>query len=49
MIETGYRLPMPSGTPLKIYELMKRCWEYELNARPDFAEIEKTLDAIDRL
>ena len=46
-VEKGYRLPMPSGTPLKIYEIMKRCWESEPERRPNFAEIERILAAVD--
>ena len=40
MIETGYRMPMPSGTPIKIYEVMKKCWLYDPSQRPSFSEIE---------
>ena len=47
MVESGYRLQMPSGTPLKIYEIMKNCWAELPDGRPNFAEIERTLAAVD--
>jgi len=47
MVESGYRLQMPSGTPLKIYEIMKSCWAEMPDGRPNFVEIERTLAAVD--
>ncbi|XP_055955247.1 tyrosine-protein kinase Fer [Patella vulgata] len=45
-IEEGYRMPAPAGTPDEVYEIMKRCWEYEPEKRPHFKEIYSTLSAI---
>ena len=38
-IESGFRLPAPSGTPQHIYTLMRNCWEYDPQDRPRFQEI----------
>ncbi|KAG5673688.1 hypothetical protein PVAND_003712 [Polypedilum vanderplanki] len=38
-IEEGYRLPAPEGTPIKVYELMLKCWSIEPIDRPHFNEI----------
>ena len=42
-IESGFRLPAPSGTPTSVYGLMRQCWEYDPQGRPRFSEIESTL------
>ncbi|XP_037077411.1 tyrosine-protein kinase Fer-like isoform X3 [Pollicipes pollicipes] len=39
MIDSGYRMPAPDGTPDAMYKLMLRCWEYQPENRPHFAEI----------
>lgn len=39
MIDSGYRMPAPDGTPDAMYRLMLRCWEYQPENRPHFAEI----------
>ena len=45
-LETGFRLPAPTGTPYAVYELMKQCWEYSSQERPHFPEIVSTLTSI---
>ena len=45
-IESGFRLPAPSGTPPSIYGLMRQCWEYNPQGRPRFPEIETSLRGI---
>jgi tyrosine-protein kinase Fer len=49
-VERGYRMPAPEGTPDKMYQLMRRCWEYEQENRPHFdaihSEIRSILEAI---
>ncbi|KAI6647023.1 Tyrosine-protein kinase Fer isoform X1 [Oopsacas minuta] len=45
-LETGYRLPAPSGTPQPIYAMMLQCWEYNPQTRPRFSEIHSTLKSI---
>lgn len=39
MIENKERLPRPSKSPRKIYEIMRHCWEYEPEKRPTFATL----------
>ena len=49
MIVAGYRLPAPEGTPEIVYELMRRCWEYEAEDRPHFDGIYAELQKIAKL
>eukprot|EP00794_Sanderia_malayensis_P019494 gene19494-21419_t len=44
MVEGGYRMPLPSGTPLKVYQIMSKCWDYDPEDRPTFAEIVRQLE-----
>ncbi|XP_067142993.1 tyrosine-protein kinase Fer-like [Centruroides vittatus] len=46
LIDSGYRLPSPESTPVGVYELMLRCWEYNPERRPHFQEIRMTLENI---
>jgi len=46
LIDTGYRMPAPDGTPDEIYQLMLRCWQYESEDRPHFSEIHATVDLL---
>lgn len=39
-------MPAPEGTHGEIYQLMLRCWEYNPDRRPHFAEIHSCLQAI---
>ena len=48
MVEKGYRMPMPHGTPLKVYDIMNRCWEYDASHRPNFSEIEREMEAVSK-
>ena len=45
-LETGFRLPTPTGTPTAVYDLMRQCWEYLPPDRPRFPEIVVTLRGI---
>ena len=45
MIEKNYRMPPPSGTPTKVREVMSKCWEFEAEQRPNFAEIVEELNS----
>jgi len=38
-IENGERLPLPSGCPPSLYNIMCVCWSYEPSKRPSFAEL----------
>lgn len=46
LIDSGYRMPAPEGTPDDVYQLMLRCWQYEPEDRPHFAEIHSTVDLL---
>jgi len=46
MIDSGYRMPAPDGTPDAMYKLMLRCWEYQPENRPHFAEIFQTVNGL---
>lgn len=43
---SGYRLHAPDNTPPAVYEIMCKCWEYEPQKRPHFAEIHSSLNMI---
>ncbi|KAI0984208.1 hypothetical protein GJ496_006160 [Pomphorhynchus laevis] len=45
-IESGEKLQKPDNCPDKIYQIMKKCWEYEPSARPTFAELRCELRSI---
>ena len=44
MLDSGYRMPAPEGTPEEMYKLMLRCWQYEPEDRPHFPEIHSSVD-----
>ncbi|XP_054723913.1 tyrosine-protein kinase Fer-like [Uloborus diversus] len=44
MVENGYRLQPPDNTPPEIYEIMRKCWEYDPQKRPHFGEIHSSLN-----
>jgi len=46
LIDSGYRMPAPEGTPDEVYQLMLRCWQYDPDDRPHFAEIHATVDLL---
>ncbi|PVD36421.1 hypothetical protein C0Q70_03404 [Pomacea canaliculata] len=49
-IDGGYRLPQPTDMPDSVYQIMKRCWEYQPERRPHFKEIYESLsDAVKRV
>ena len=39
LLESGYRMECPPGCPVRIYDLMKQCWNWEPNERPSFHDI----------
>ncbi|EFA10985.1 tyrosine-protein kinase Shark [Tribolium castaneum] len=39
IIEDGERLKQPDACPDHIYEIMRRCWEYDAENRPTFKEL----------
>jgi len=46
LIDSGYRMPAPEGTPDEVYQLMLRCWQYEPEDRPHFNEIHASVDLL---
>jgi len=46
LIDSGYRMPAPDGTPDEMYQLMLRCWQYEPEDRPHFSEIHATVELL---
>ena len=46
LLEKGYRLECPEGCPSNIYDMMKRCWEWNPQKRPQFAELHTELNAM---
>lgn len=44
LLDSGYRMEMPEGCPPNVYELMRRCWQWEPSARPSFDQIYKDLE-----
>nr|XP_039269323.1 tyrosine-protein kinase abl-1-like isoform X1 [Styela clava] len=45
-LEDGYRMQCPPNCPIPVYEIMLKCWEWDLNLRPTFEEIHKNLDKL---
>ncbi|PRD32109.1 UNVERIFIED_CONTAM: Tyrosine-protein kinase Fer [Trichonephila clavipes] len=39
----GYRLHAPDNTPPAVYDIMTKCWEYDRQNRPHFAEVHSSL------
>ena len=39
LMESGYRMECPPGCPMRVYELMRHCWNWEPAERPTFYEI----------
>jgi hypothetical protein len=35
----GYRMDSPEGCSVEVYDIMKRCWEKEVDQRPNFKEL----------
>jgi len=46
LIDSGYRMPAPDGTPDEVYQLMLRCWQYDPDERPHFAELHAKIDLL---
>jgi len=46
LIDSGFRMPAPDSTPDEMYQLMLRCWQYEPEDRPHFAEIHGTVELL---
>lgn len=46
LIDTGYRMECPDNCPDGIYQLMRKCWQWDANARPTFKQIYSELEAM---
>jgi len=44
LLESGYRMECPDDCPRNIYELMRKCWDWEPGNRPTFATIYQALE-----
>lgn len=44
LLEKGYRMERPPGTPPEIHKLMLKCWQWDPKDRPTFKEIHYKLE-----
>ncbi|RUS74549.1 hypothetical protein EGW08_017697 [Elysia chlorotica] len=44
LLEKGYRMERPQGTPPEIHKLMLKCWQWDPKDRPTFKEIHFLLE-----
>ena len=44
LLESGYRMDCPPGCPVKVYDLMKQCWNWEAATRPSFLDIHYAME-----
>uniref|UniRef100_A0A3Q3KIV8 Tyrosine-protein kinase n=1 Tax=Monopterus albus TaxID=43700 RepID=A0A3Q3KIV8_MONAL len=42
-IEGGNRMDCPPGCPERMYEVMRECWTYRQEERPDFKKVEESM------
>ncbi|KAG7230577.1 hypothetical protein INR49_025294 [Caranx melampygus] len=42
-IESGSRMDAPAASPERMYALMKECWTYKHEDRPDFKKVEESM------
>ena len=45
-LQTGYRMPCPTGCPEQLYEMMGECWRDEAVSRPTFKELQGRLESL---
>ncbi|KAM4635590.1 tyrosine-protein kinase Fer isoform 2-T2 [Polymixia lowei] len=45
-VDKGYRMSCPQRCPDDVYKVMQRCWQYNPEDRPKFAQLQKDLAAI---
>ncbi|PFX15676.1 Titin [Stylophora pistillata] len=43
LLQQGYRMPKPQHVDDKLYQIMKRCWQNEPDARPTFTNLKNQL------
>ncbi|CAB4069722.1 ABL1 [Lepeophtheirus salmonis] len=44
LLESGYRMECPPGCPVRIYDLMRQCWNWTPVDRPTFLEIHYNME-----
>eukprot|EP00118_Oscarella_pearsei_P010593 m.65946 g.65946 ORF g.65946 m.65946 type:complete len:313 (+) comp35348_c0_seq8:1692-2630(+) len=44
MLESNERMGPPEGCPTCLYVVMKKCWEFEKENRPNFVEVKSMMD-----
>lgn len=49
LLEKNYRLECPEGCPPNIYNIMRRCWEWDPIKRPSFAELHQELNSMSNI
>ena len=42
-LNNGYRMPRPASCPVKLYEIMKKCWHEDADNRPTFCILQQEL------
>lgn len=42
-LDTGYRMPCPTGCPVSLHKIMTNCWREDPDSRPSFRRLKKTL------
>ncbi|XP_071767125.1 tyrosine-protein kinase Fer isoform X2 [Centroberyx gerrardi] len=45
-VEKGYRMACPQRCPDEVYKVMQRCWQYNPEERPKFADLQRDLATI---
>ncbi|XP_050095813.1 tyrosine-protein kinase Abl [Anopheles aquasalis] len=43
-LESNYRMERPPGCPLEVYDLMRKCWQWNAQDRPTFKSIHHDLE-----
>ncbi|KAM7025437.1 tyrosine-protein kinase JAK3 [Acridotheres tristis] len=46
LLKDNRRLPLPSGCPSEVYELMTSCWNFSPGARPTFQELSPKIEEL---
>lgn len=44
LLDSGFRMECPENCPANIYDLMRKCWQWEPVNRPTFEQIYKDLE-----
>ena len=44
LLDSGFRMECPENCPVNIYDLMRKCWQWEPVNRPTFEQIYKDLE-----